>query len=972
MNRKERVNMIVKSLLLPFTRPPFESEDLFVNSAQAYCNLSDSKDLDPGKALRACSQARTALLGMLEREIRPGRLSELSELLEMFYPEDQLALAYKWSGRVSLDEYYVQILLRLSVEFITLRDGAVSIKMWDTPGRNHEFFPISSGLYRVELWSEIARVITPDVLIAGYFVQCGIQDVRYLRNLPDNISLSDSLLARINKKGVAETHLHLSAGMSYLSVWEAVTDPTALRLIQKKNMSLYQKLQQKEQRENRNLLIAGWLRLIMAVYLEKYREEQGSGETYSEKNTDILEFFQRSTERKKNSGMEIALLQYVLGSREDAGKWEILLKMLVERQEICQSVFGDEFVSSEKEDALDILLRGIYAPYRNLGTSGEIILLFSALRHIVKHPQCQGFQRVFLCYLRIKNEYFSNKMQSAGINGLTFFRRYFTNAASAIHKRKAEDKQKSRLAYRAAFLNQLHCTELKKLEVKLSPPRVKHRAQAYTAEYCLAVSSQLYEVLETYRDILRQLQQAENQANAPTLGLVYHFIRSDMLRASSGMCWAANTAEGPQDIVSETRQKCEGFVKALQYLLREVPYLANYVVGLDVASEEVVAEPWVYAPVYRFARNRNNTYPVQLESGMRVPNIGFTYHVGEDFHHVMSGLRHVDEVLTYFGYKPGDRLGHGLVLQIDIAEWVHNNEIVSLPVMEHLENLLWLWSLCTKDLPQLSGELPRLEREIMALAEKIYGNTKGITPYVLWKAYVRKFEQLDTPFCEDMEKRYLHEKDQYGRRSPQVQPDVQRSFCARVRQMDETEELCSLPYVDAVWDSDKLLLTHYCPVYARVYRSAYFTSNNVAQTSMFQLVQSHMKNKVQNMGVFVETNPTSNMLIGDISGLINYPIATLNGVGEQSTTSVLLSINSDDPLVFNTNIENELALVYHTLTYQNVSRELVLQWIDKVRQYGLDSSFIREEKSTDVQIRELGEILDGLHRLRDDIIQNYN
>ena len=145
MNRKERVNMIVKSLLLPFTRPPFESEDLFVNSAQAYCNLSDSKDLDPGKALRACSQARTALLGMLEREIRPGRLSELSELLEMFYPEDQLALAYKQSGRVSLNEYYVQILLRLSVEFITLRDGAVSIKMWDTPGRNHEFFPISSG-----------------------------------------------------------------------------------------------------------------------------------------------------------------------------------------------------------------------------------------------------------------------------------------------------------------------------------------------------------------------------------------------------------------------------------------------------------------------------------------------------------------------------------------------------------------------------------------------------------------------------------------------------------------------------------------------------------------------------------------------------------------------------------------------------------------------------------------------------------
>ena len=43
-----------------------------------------------------------------------------------------------------------------------------------------------------------------------------------------------------------------------------------------------------------------------------------------------------------------------------------------------------------------------------------------------------------------------------------------------------------------------------------------------------------------------------------------------------------------------------------------------------------------------------------------IQNMGFTYHVGEDFRHIASGLRHVDEVIENFHYKAGDRLGHAI------------------------------------------------------------------------------------------------------------------------------------------------------------------------------------------------------------------------------------------------------------------------------------------------------------------------
>ena len=119
-----------------------------------------------------------------------------------------------------------------------------------------------------------------------------------------------------------------------------------------------------------------------------------------------------------------------------------------------------------------------------------------------------------------------------------------------------------------------------------------------------------------------------------------------------------------------------------------------------------------------------------------------------------------------------------------------------------------------------------------------------------------------------------------------------------------------------------------------------------------------VRQKVQTMGIYVETNPTSNLMIGDFSGLRRYPITRLNSPAAKSPdpAAILLSINSDDPLIFNTNVENELALVYHALNYQGLSREDVLRWIDKVRQYGMDSSFIRTVKEPEAQRAFLDEL----------------
>lgn len=959
MNRKQRVKMIVQVLLSPFTRNPFASQDLLLQHTQAYQNLRDHQGLYRDLANR-CDQTRKALVHSLAEEIRPDRLSELGELVEMFYPAYELAEYLDKTNSGGLEGYYFDMLLRLSTELITLRDGRVSIKTWDGPRNTDEYFPNSSGLYKVELWSEISRVITPDVLIAGYFVRCGIEDVRYLQHLPDNIFLSDPLFSRISRRGLAETHLHLSAGMSYLAVWEAVTDPAAQRLSPKKGSSTYQKRQRKEQNGFQGLLVAGWLRLIMARYLEEACVADAD---------DILQFYLSDAENNK---LECRVLRFVLDSDGEESV-VALLTGLAKGDERCQAVLRKQFGVDLREGDLDVLLRGQYHHYRSLQTAPELLLLFFSLHHIQKFPRHTGFQQVFLCYLRIKNEYFSHKLQATGMSGLTFFRRYFAAAVSALSTRKGEDAQKRQLAYQAAFRNQLHCTDLKKLEVKLSPPHLR-REDPTTGhgEYRIAIADQLSEVFTAYCAVLQEERSdRDGMTHTPTLGLVYHFLRQNTHDMPMDTCWAVKTQEGPGDVVSTIRRRSVCFVDGLQYLLRQVPCLSEYVVGLDVASEELYTEPWVYAPVYHRARNRYSTYPVHLETGQLMQNLGFTYHVGEDYHHVVSGLRHIDEVLTHFGYKAGDRLGHGMALQVDLAQWVHNNEVVSIPVVEHMENLLWLWSLCNEDSKNLLEYLPGLEREIMELASRLYCNIKGLTPYMLWTAYQMKFQELDSDFCDQMEQAYIQPEQSQCQVSESWSYPFQRSFCARVWQ-ENPGGSCRLPQTDSIWDANKLLLTHYCPSYEYQYRKPYFAFTGPDKLPLFQAVQAHMRRKVQQMGVYIETNPTSNLLIGDIYGLREYPITDLNDhlLRERTSAAVLISVNSDDPLLFNTNIENELALVYHMLVYRGIAREQVINWIDKVRQYGVDSSFIRTEKSRRQQLQELNQIIQRLGQLRKELIEN--
>lgn len=87
------------------------------------------------------------------------------------------------------------------------------------------------------------------------------------------------------------------------------------------------------------------------------------------------------------------------------------------------------------------------------------------------------------------------------------------------------------------------------------------------------------------------------------------------------------------------------------------------------------------------------------------------------------------------------------------------------------------------------------------------------------------------------------------------------------------------------------------------------------------------------------------------------PLAALPKTRRNHSDSFLRIIYT---AVFNTNAENELAYIYHALVHKGYEKERILNWIDKVRQFGMDSSFVRRVKKPSEQIREMEQILEQI------------
>ena len=868
-------------MMLPFTKTELNETDTFYDYAYAYKKLVKMSNDEIYKTrYNLKNQYETAYNRLKEFALDDDRwnhIDDLCRIIDMFYPGNKLSYSLDDEEK-DIDKFYIEYILAISRVFITFRDGCIAIRNWSK--ETDPFLNNYSEYEKIDLWNNITRTVTTDLFIAASYINHNITE-ESIFNVPNLISLADMPLRVILRRGIAETHMHANAGISYERIW-------------RKQMQFYKTTEKESDKWSYALWYCTFFRYYSSLFIKNIKAHK----TFND------------------------FILYILRN-ENQNKWIIEFlqnqKAVINYTKLDKFCIQNRIITNNRSEDTDVLYEKFYCIYKDRNVSAEIPWYIDILKYLhMSHDRllCASF----LKYIRIRNDFFKNKIQQTQIHGLDFFTDYYDNATET-------ELSNNNRKYYYVFEEQFKYGNLRLLEMKISP---KTEDKVFNEEEAIIgikrkTLKQIQDILKSYKDYCEI--QYKTSIRIPQIGLIYHFIKKEDSDNFTGVNCIYENESGDLSCndYNSMRRRYIVYMTALNELLYEFPILTDYVVGIDAAAKENATEPWVFAPVFKTARSSKRIMPyVNNQYGKKghIQNLGFTYHVGEDFRYIISGLRHIDEVLTHFDYRSGDRLGHALALGVDIDYLTSLNSIVAVPIMEYLENLLWMWQYVNN-----TGDLEKtpdnLEYKIMETAGKIYGcNINGIDIYTLWRVYQDKFKLLnDTCYTKTI-----------------------NNQCNILNKLDNA---------NIKWDYDELLMSHFCPCFYERYHKPIFIKTNT-NVEFYKELQKSLIKKIEKMGVYVETNPTSNTAIGDIPSIFNHPIIRLNSRGLNiaglEESCVLVSINSDDPIVFSTNVENELSYIYYSLLNAGCKREESLEWIDKIRKHGIDSSFIKFIKEYKTEI----------------------
>ena len=445
-------------------------------------------------------------------------------------------------------------------------------------------------------------------------------------------------------------------------------------------------------------------------------------------------------------------------------------------------------------------------------------------------------------------------------------------------------------------------------------------------------------------------------------GLVVHFIKNKVAIASQ-RGKGGHRARFAQ-LRAEYRKQAFQLFRIL-----ECPNLVNpFIVGIDAANLELEVPPEVFAPIFQFLRNRpiglRNSDSVTLDDRLNGDfirdlvsrrRLGMTYHVGEDFRHLGSGLRAIDEVLEFLLPSPGDRIGHCIALGIDPEIWLKQVGFQTLvSKQEWLDTLVWLYHFlgASDDLLGrlgIEGTIEKLGREIYPFKSKsMEPNSKYhskfepsiASPYSLKNAWWLR--QLDPEFLElDEEKGSIVFKPLPGDDTASFRWNrISKQMVDRVKR-----NVGFNPPID-------LLARYWYSEWSRSAGECLELIDMEGQKTLWidlcRKVQARLQEKIIEKQVTIEINPSANRVIGPFSTYFEHHIFNLTfDKNNKHNRRIRVTVNTDNPGTANTSLAHEYYLLGETLIARGVPEPEVVDWLEWLRQNGEEASFLNHFPTSD-------------------------
>lgn len=868
--------------------------------------------------------------------------------------EETILLSIKYHGQFNdIDEikniiqyyYYnekysvydlISILVDLSDSLLTYHHNHIMVDIFH---KNKELNDILSPFHnKIIPFIEINRLISDNLLTVIYNYENNYRLEYILRNdLIKPISVVNFQLETVLNKGIAETHTHLFGSTPYEVQWSWIMDKlydenclVVKELLngidENKGIKFHKNYLQINANLGKMILYTSIIRILMIEFIASTK---GRIDTFFDRYLNAVYKIKKLNNEECNYLVKVIrcfLESKFYGENNFVLHYGVLNKIISNNTDYFRLCLNNALSLDDLRALEEKQETNSNRDYNRL----EFLFLYLCYERYKDNLEDEMFAKFFLQYIRYKNILHSLINQSSDIKGFFEFQMYFKSQHSMIDSNS--------VMFTPIFQTYAY-DKVKYLEIRIGHVQANQKNELVPINKVInSMEKTFKKFIDTYINFL------ENSSTMVHAGLIMHFNKKvdysnsdlDDVKAANKKCWYDYVLTKDEKLLRYKLYREECFLNlAVFYNLRSKYKNADkYLLAIDAASNELNMEPWVLAPVFRSVKDRYidtlkekmNYYDLEYNRSMP---LNITYHVGEVFNSIVSGLRHVDEVVEFYGFQNGERLGHASILGIDTDQYSKVKKIISLPVIELLDNWLWLYHI--KSEKNLFNEISPtyIEEKIWKIVHYIYEDNSHHIPgeiniHKLYDAYKLQFEEYDFD-------QKFYEECNFG----------QKNYP------------CYFAKEENDWSSRMLFYSRHCICYLKKMNSIIQVEiDDDIKRMIYREAQKYLLKKIANRGIVVETNPISNYLIGNFNSIFNHPIVNINDTYKDSGVSnhIISTINTDNPGIFSTTLSNQFGYIEQLLLDSGYSKEQVLKWIDLIRENGINSSFIYNKGYTKEQV----------------------
>jgi hypothetical protein len=547
--------------------------------------------------------------------------------------------------------------------------------------------------------------------------------------------------------------------------------------------------------------------------------------------------------------------------------------------------------------------------------AGERHFLYECYKRSLSDEFTYLQKNIFYKYLLLRTDFRNELIQVNRQVGFANFYYYQDRKEYFIYNRKPYEDELTRLAVNETIQRR----RIKSLENRIGP---KKNARLFN------------KAIKDYQKIAKETDTTE-QVNSEDVSYVISFPKY----------YEKLIPHEARNYNLRKKYNCQSQYLA-DMLLGEYPY-KKYIMGIDACSHEMACRPEAFGQAFRFLTDIEYTYSYEEKNDEKIiqryrgKRLNVTYHAGEDFLDIVDGVRAIDEAMLFCNMKRGSRIGHALALGISPEKYyAYKNNVLLLPKQILLDDIAWL--ICRSD--ELGcvmdvGLRTSLMETFVDLYKDVYDKYMpremgDVTMYEYFQSWKLRgdnpdlYKELDNKKFNDYIKRKV--------KLPFDRYELNDKIPSSIRETEKYRWLYyNYHFTEKVRsEGDKIYEFKVDNRYAKAVRN----------------VQDGMIRELVNKGIGIETNPSSNYLIGTIEKYDEHPIIRFNSrklkKGQDNNMSLSVSINTDDQGVFDTSLENEYALM--TLALKKAKDENnnplydiedIYEWIDYVRDMGIQQTF---------------------------------